>query len=255
MSHDELLIWTIARLLEGERTVAVGSSSPTPAAGALLAEALSGGLTKALIFRNNLNDPFPESGSELYDRIGQGRIDVFFLGGGQIDGEANLNMVGVGDYPRSRVRFPGSHGTPVIYMLVPRVILFREEHSRRVLVPKVDFISAPGSSPPDVFRPGGPSDLVTRMAHLKFDRERRRFILVSVHPGHSVKDVREHTGFAFDIDEEVIETPGPDDACLRLLREQVAPRVWETYPDFAVTRLGYRPNADDSRGVSHASVS
>jgi hypothetical protein len=60
-----------------------------------------------------------------------------------------------------------------------------------------------------------------------------------------VEDVREHTGFVFDIYDDVIETPAPDDACLRLLREQVTPRVWETYPDFAVTKLGYRPNASD----------
>ena len=62
------------------------------------AQATSNGATRALIFRNSIQDPFPESASELYDRIGQGRIDVFFLGGGQIDGEANLNMVGVGGY-------------------------------------------------------------------------------------------------------------------------------------------------------------
>ena len=154
-SRDELLIATIARLLQGEGNVAVGSSSPIPAAAALLAQATSKGATRALVFRNSIQDPFPESASELYDRIGQGRIDVFFLGGGQIDGEANLNMVGVGGYPKSRVRFPGCHGTPFIYMMVPRTILFREEHSPRVLVPKVDFISAPGTSPPQHLPPRG----------------------------------------------------------------------------------------------------
>ena len=33
-----------------------------------------------------------------------------------------------------------------LYYVVPKVILFRTEHSRRTLVPKVDFISAPGAS-------------------------------------------------------------------------------------------------------------
>ena len=125
MSKDETVICLIAKLLSNAGTVAVGSSSPVPAAAALLSQAVSGGKTRALIFRNNINDPFPESGSELYDRIGQGRIDVFFLSGGQIDGKANLNMVGAGEYPRSHARFPGSHGTPFIYLMVPRVILYR----------------------------------------------------------------------------------------------------------------------------------
>ena len=239
-NHDELLIATLARLLEGEGNVAVGSSSPIAAAGSLLAQARSEGATRALIFRNSIQDPFPESGSELYDRIGQGRIDVFFLSGGQIDGEANLNMVGVGEYPRSLVRFPGCHGTPFIYMMVPRTILFREEHSRRVLVPKVDFISAPGTSPPNVHRRGGPTDLVTGIAHFRFDRERRRFALASVHPGHSVDEVVERTGFEFHRAHEVPQTPVPSAEQLRLIRGPVAAEVAQTYPEFAANKLGFR---------------
>ena len=239
-SRDELLIAAIARLLEGEGTVAVGSSSPIPAAASLLAQATSNGTTRALIFRNSIQDPFPESASELYDRIGQGRIDVFFLGGGQIDGEANINMVGVGGYPRSRVRFPGCHGTPFIYMMVPRTILFREEHSPRVLVPKVDFISAPGTSPPNIHRRGGPTDLITAIAHFRFDPARRRFTLASVHPGHSVGEVLERTGFEFECADEVPETAAPSAGQLRLIRGRVAAEVAQTYPEFAASKLGYR---------------
>lgn len=239
-SRDELLIAAVARLLEGEGNVAVGSSSPIPAAASLLAQATSNGATRALVFRNSIQDPFPESASELYDRIGQGRIDVFFLGGGQIDGEANLNMVGVGAYPRSRVRFPGCHGTPFIYMMVPRTILFREEHSLRVLVPKVDFISAPGSSPPNIYRRGGPTDLITAIAHFRFDSMRRRFTVASVHPGHSVGEVLERTGFEVDCADEVPETAAPSAGQLRLIRGRVAAEVAQTYPEFAASKLGYR---------------
>jgi glutaconate CoA-transferase subunit B len=238
MTNDELIIGLIARLLDDAGTVAVGSSSPHAAAATLLAEDTSGGRTRALIFRNNVNDPFPESGSEIYDRIGQGRIDVCFLSGGQIDGSANLNMVGVGEYPRTKVRFPGSHGTPFIYLMVPRVILYRDEHSRRVLVPKVDFISAPGVTPPGVYRRGGPTDLVTSMAHFTFDRQRGRFTLASVHPGHSAEEVRDNTGFEYDLPAVVPQTsPTPDD-WLRRLHGPVRERVAETYPLFAANRLG-----------------
>lgn len=238
MSKDELVIALIARLLGNAGTVSVGSSSPVPAAAALLAEEVSDGRTHALIFRNNINDPFPESGSELYDRIGQGRIDVFFLSGGQIDGQANLNMVGVGAYPRNKVRFPGSHGTPFIYLMVPRVILYRDEHSRRVLVPRVDFISAAGVTPPGVYRRGGPTDLVTGMAHFTFDRQRGRFSLASVHPGHSAEEVRDNTGFDYDQSASVAQTAPPPPDWLHRLRGTVRKRVAETYPQFAAARLG-----------------
>ena len=237
-NKDEVVIGLVARLLANAGTVAVGSSSPLPAAAALLAQSVSGGKTRALIFRNNVNDPFPESGSELYDRIGQGRIDVFFLSGGQIDGHGNLNMVGVGEYPQTKVRFPGSHGTPFIYLMVPRVILYREEHSRRVLVPKVDFISAPGTTPPGVYRRGGPTDLITGKAHFTFDRSKGRFTLASVHPGHSVEDVLENTGFDFDRPAGVPETPVPPRDWLQILHGAVRAQVAETYPQFAATRLG-----------------
>ena len=238
MQNDETVICLIAKLLANAGVVAVGSSSPVPAAAALLSQAVTGGKTRALIFRNNISDPFPESGSELYDRIGQGRIDVFFLSGGQIDGQANLNMVGAGEYPRSKARFPGSHGTPFIYLMVPRVILYREEHSRRVLVPKVDFISAAGVTPPGVYRRGGPTDLITSMAHFTFDRGRGRFTLASVLPGHTVEEIVENTGFEFDRAENVPQTPPPPREWLESLHGRVKDQVAETYPVFAATRLG-----------------
>ena len=74
---------------------------------------------------------FTDGSREIFDCAAQGRIDAFFLGGGQIDGGANINLVGIDGYPASRVRFPGSFGSAFMYFVVPRVILFSREHSRR----------------------------------------------------------------------------------------------------------------------------
>jgi glutaconate CoA-transferase subunit B len=239
-TQDELLISALTRTLAGAGTVAVGSVSPLPAAAALLAQALDPTRTRALIFLNSVNDPFPEAGSEIYDRIGQGRIDAFFLSAGQIDGQANLNNVGVGEYPDLPVRFPGCYGMPFIYLMVPRVILFREEHTPRALVDKVDFISAAGVTPPNVFRRGGPTDLVTTLAAFAFNRQAGRFRLTSVHPGGTVAEVVSATGFDFDREPEVPITPQPPEEWLRLLHGPVREQVAETYPTFAATRLGNR---------------
>src|SRR6185312_14434004 len=110
---------------------------------------------------------------------GQGRIDVFFLSGGQIDGAGNVNLVSIGDDDKPKVRFPGSFGSAHLYFVVPKVILFRTEHSRRTLVPKVDFISAPGTSPDNVYRPGGPVALVTNRCFFTFEKTRGCFRLAS----------------------------------------------------------------------------
>src|SRR5262249_471426 len=152
---------------------------------------------------------FTDGGRELFDCAGQGRIDVFFLSGGQIDGEGNINLVGIGDYAHPTVRFPGSFGSSYLYYVVPKVILFRLEHSRRTLVEKVDFISAPGTSPDNVHRPGGPFALVTARCLFTFDSRRRRFELASVHPGHTIAEVIDNTGFAFDRPPHVPLTPAP----------------------------------------------
>jgi len=121
---------------------------------------------------------------------------------------------------------------------VPRVILFRDEHTRRVMVEKVDFISAPGVSKDNVYRPGGPHALVTPLCHFSFDKGLGRFKLESIHPGHTVDEVREHTGFNFDMPDDVPETPAPDASTLALLRGDVAEAVTERYPAFAAKVFG-----------------
>jgi len=233
----ELLIDVLAGMLEGLRHIAVGAASPIPGAAALLARAKDPGLRISLLGSERHN-PFTDGGRELFDCAAQGRIDAFFLGGGQIDGEANINLVGVGGYPRSHVRWPGSFGSAYLYFLVPRVILFREEHSARVLVPKVEFISAPGTSPPEVERPGGPYALVTGRCVFRFDAKRRRFRLASLHPGQTLDDIARHTGFAYDLPGEVPATPAPSAATLALIRGRVGAEIAETYPAFAARVLG-----------------
>ena len=231
-SRTELLITVIARLLRGCRHVAVGASSPIPGSGALLARSLSANEMRVSVLGSRRNNFFTNGGVELFDLAAQGRIDAFFLGGGQIDGQGNINLIGIGGYPRGNVRWPGSFGSAYLYYLIPRVILFREEHTRRVMVPRVDFVSAPGTSE-GVHRPGGPFALVTGLGLFYFDRTRQRFRLASVHPGHTVEEIQDNTGFAFDCPAVVPETPAPDKTILARIRGPIRAEIAETYPRFA----------------------
>ena len=235
---EELLADVICRLIGDARHVAVGAASPVPATAALLAREIGDGKPYVSLLGSRAHTFFTDGSRELFDCAGQGRIDVFFLSGGQIDGEGNINLVSVGDYDRPKARFPGSFGSAYLYYVVPRVILFRTEHSRRTLVPQVDFISAPGGSPDNVVRPGGPIALITNRCLFEFDRAQRRFHLGSVHPGHSVEEVVENTGFAFDRPAQVPLTPAPSGDRLRLMRKVVAPMLAEVYPQFAQKVFG-----------------
>jgi glutaconate CoA-transferase subunit B len=237
---EELLAATIMRLIGDVRHVAVGNASPIPALAALTLRERGGGRPYVSLLGSRRHMFFTDGGRELFDCAGQGRIDVFFLSGGEIDGEGNINLVSIGDYEQPDVRFPGSYGSGYLYYVVPKVILFRIEHSRRTLVPKVSFISAPGGNAANVHRPGA---LVTNCCLFSFDRPRKRFRLESVHPGHTVDEVIENTGFEFDRADDVPVTPAPSPETLKLMRKTIAPQLAEVYPQFAERVFGVKQPA------------
>ena len=214
---EELLACVIARLLGGARHAAIGASSPIPASGCFLRK-ISDPSFRVSLQQRRAHNPFTEGSRELFDLAGQGRIDVFFLGGAQIDGAANINLV-----QAEGRRFPGSFGSAYMYRAVPRVILFREEHSKRVLVPKVEFVSAAGN----------PAALLTGKALFSWQKDKRRFRLESFHGGSSGEEIGRITGFEFDVSSSLGETPGPSEEELQLLRSKVAPEIARDYPDFA----------------------
>ncbi len=234
---EELLIETVRRLLVGAHHVAAGANSPIPLAAALLEQRHTPGMIVSLQQSPELN-LFTDGGRELFDAAGQGRIDVFFFSGAEIDGQGNINLVAIGDYAKPTARFPGTYGAAFLYFTVPRIILFRTEHSRRTLVEKVSFVSAPGVSPPGVWRRGGPIALVTPLCLFAFDKARGRFRLASLHPGHTLAEVRERTGFAFDAEEPVPTTPAPAPELLAELRGPVARELAKAYPKFAADIFG-----------------
>jgi len=246
---EERLIGAMARLIldpaaAPARHIAVGAASPIPAAACFLVQALGHDVRLSLLHRPTGN-PFTEGTRELFDLTGQGRIDLFFLGGGQIDGQANINLLGTGDWPGTGTRFPGSFGSAFMYMMTPRTILFREEHSARVLVPKVDLVSAPGISAPGVFRRGTAQALVTGKCVFGFDGT--GFNLASVHPGETAETVREATGFSYRETPTVPFTPDPTEAELALLRGVVCDEMLETYPDFCRRVWGRTAEANPDR--------
>jgi glutaconate CoA-transferase subunit B len=235
---EELLIARIAERLQDLRHVAVGASSPIPGAAALLARQRSDERLRVSILGSRRHTSFTDGGRELFDCAAQGRIDAFFLGGAQIDGQANINLVAIGDYHRPKARFPGCFGSSYLYFLVPNVFLFTMDHSPRVLVPRVDFISAPGFSEAGTYRPGGPQALFTNRCQFDVDPVRRRFCLRTLHPGESEQSIRDNTGFDFDVSPHLAPTPTPGAEVLSLIRGPVAAGIAEVYPGFARRLFG-----------------
>ena len=236
IKREELLISQLADLLVHDKHVAVGAASPIPGAAALLAKEEAKAKNRRLrvtILHSNKYNNFTDGARELFDCAAQGRIDTFFLGGVQIDGQANINLVGTGEYPKVNKRFPGSFGSALMYFVVPQIILFREEHSPRTLVNKVDFISAPGVSDEKVYRPGGPKYLLTNRALFKFNKDLKKFSLLKLNQNETTEGIEKLTGFKFDVNKHVSVMSDPDISRLKILRNKIAPMVSEFYPEFA----------------------
>lgn len=231
-----LLVTRIAEHLRDCKHVAVGASSPIPAAAALVAQAINPELRVSLLGSEKYT-AFTDGGRELFDCAAQGRIDTFFLSGVQIDGQANINLVGTGEYPAMQQRYAGSFGSAYLYHQVPRVILFCWAHSRKTLVDKVDFISASGPKDDGVWRRGGPLVLLTDRCEFGW-QAKGRFVLNNLHPDETLQDIVADTGFEFDVTAGG-QAPSnyTSDSCAvvdtaELLESVVLPKLEESYPQF-----------------------
>lgn len=229
---------TIAREVRDGETVAVGTLAPIPASGALLARFTHAPRATVVIMNHPDYWPFRNGSKEFYDFAQRGKFDLFFLSGGQIDRHGNLNLIAVGDPARPRVRFPGGAGAAMLYYLPRRVIVFRAEHAPRVFVERVDTVASPGSSPPDVVRPGGPWKVVTPLCVFGFDRARARLVVESVHPGVTRDELQRRTGFPLEYDPAAGTTPPPTPRELDVLRTGVREAVAKIYPRFAEAAFG-----------------
>ncbi len=157
-----------------------------------------------------------------------GLIDVGFQTGVQVDKFGNINSVAIGDYHKPKVRLVG----PIF--LGQHMSLFHREvimmmHERRRFVDKVDFIAAagyldgPGAREKAGLKRGGPYMVMTDLAVLGFDDATKRMKLVSVHPGVTVDEVKEKTGFELVVPREVPETKPPSEREVDLIRTRIDP--------------------------------
>lgn len=231
-SRAEVMAVAIARRLRDGETIAVGSVSPIPASACLLAKRSHAPSARLILLGSRAHFPFNGGVQEFYNFAVRGRLDVFFASGAQIDQHGNFNLSVIGDYEKPTVRLPGGRANGILAFVAKRLILFRTEHSRRVFVPKVDFVTAPGTAPEGVYRLGGLHAVVTDLCVFEFDRGRGRLELGSVHPGVSLADVEAKTAFPLHAPIPVPETATPTDAELTLLRGAVREELQTFYPEF-----------------------
>ncbi|HEY3306067.1 MAG TPA: CoA-transferase [Candidatus Binatia bacterium] len=159
-----------------------------------------------------------------------GRVDLGFIGGAEIDRFGNLNTHWVEENGR-RVRLPGSGGAADIASLAGRCIIIMN-HERRRFPSKVHFITSPGHGEGKGWREGknlkggGPARVITSLGIFSFDPESREMVLSSFHLGLSIEKIRQETGWALRVADEVRETQSPSAEELVAVRKYDPNGVW-----------------------------
>jgi glutaconate CoA-transferase, subunit B len=157
-----------------------------------------------------------------------GRIEVGFLGGAQVDRWGNINTTVIGDYAHPKVRLPGSGGATEIAAHARRTLVVAKL-GPRTFPEQVDFVTSPGhryrGTPRSEFRmPGqGPVTVITDKGVLEADRKSGELVLAALYPGVSAAEVRAGVAWPLAARTTLRELAPPSARELQLLREVLDP--------------------------------
>ncbi|GGS71571.1 CoA-transferase subunit beta [Streptomyces violaceus] len=144
------------------------------------------------------------------------------MGASQIDRFGNQNISCIGDWERPKRQLLGVRGAPVNTLNNP-TSYWIPRHSRRVFVERVDMVCGVGYDHAAGARHHRIPRVVSDLGVFDFATPDRSMRLASLHPGVTVEQVREATGFELTVPDEVPPTREPTAEELRLIREVVDP--------------------------------
>lgn len=168
--------------------------------------------------------------NEVMYLLQSGRVDVGFIGGAEVDRFGNLNTHWVEDGGK-RTRLPGSGGAADIAVMAKRCIVIMN-HEKRRFTTKVRFITSPGYGDGGQWRErnglrgGGPSRIITSMGIFSVDPQTHEMVLSSYHPGVTVDEIRNETGWPLRLAPALGETPAPSAEELAAVRKYDPKGVW-----------------------------
>ena len=142
-----------------------------------------------------------------------GRIEVGFLGGAQVDRRGNINTTVIGSYERPQVRLPGSGGASEIAIHAHRILIVAKL-SPRAFPERVDFVTSPGHRVAKV---------ITDEGVLERDPD-GELVLTALYPGVEVADVRAGVGWKLRARPTLERLAPPTPVELQLLREVLDPK-------------------------------
>ena len=156
-----------------------------------------------------------------------GRIEVGFLGGAQVDRWGNINTTVIGNYAHPKVRLPGSGGATEIAAHAQRTLVMAKLDPR-VFPEQVDFLTSPGHRcrgrpRRELGLPGaGPVKVITDKAILEADGT-GELVLVALYPGVRAEQVKAGVGWPLRVRTTLLKVAPPASRDLALLRDVLDP--------------------------------
>jgi glutaconate CoA-transferase subunit B len=154
----------------------------------------------------------------------QGNVDCGFIGGAEIDKFGNVNTSYIGNYENPVIKLPGSGGAADIASLSKRLLVIMN-HEKRRFKEAVDYITSPGYGDGGIWREeqglprGGIGALITTLGLMRPEPKSNELELITVHPGVTVDDVKENTGWNIKISGNIKETAAPSEEELKVIRD------------------------------------
>lgn len=245
---DELMVCVLARTIGPTDICSFGSASPLPTAAYLLAKHLwapdlvlmshNGGLVDppvrplslaAAEFLDHHLSAAHTGGDETYHWYYQrGLITHEVVGAAQVDGTGATNNLWVSKSDSTPVRLPGQGGMADVANLHANFMIYLPRQSTRNLVAKVGTVSArrawhdPEKRRRFGLRPGR-TVVLTDLGLFEYDEEVAALTLRTLHPGVTLAEIRERTGFDVVPAADLTTTQPPTTEELTALRTVVDP--------------------------------
>lgn len=156
---------------------------------------------------------------EAFDLAQRGELNIMFLGAAQIDPYGNTNLSVIGDIDHPKIQLPGGAATAFLMPITPKVIIWITRHSKRTFVEEVDFVTGQGYNNRSEEQRKNELVVISNLGVMDFKNADRKMQLRSVHPGVSIDEIQEKTGFELTIPSNVPETPIPTKEVLQIIHE------------------------------------
>lgn len=242
ITRADYCVIACAEAFRGDGEIMASPMAPTPKIGAHLARLT---FEPDLVLTNGIasliSNPQPLGKStqpdvvegwmpyrEVFRNLWSGRRHVM-MGATQIDRYGNQNISCIGDFDKPKVQLLGVRGAPG-NTICHTTSYWVGNHTSRIFVEAVDVVSGVGYDRTAQLSEANRQFheircVVSNLGVFDFQTPDNRMRIQSLHPGVTVEEAQDNTGFDLVVPDNVAETRAPTAEELKIIRETLDPNA------------------------------